>query len=71
MYLPLSLTTLLIILVAIVLPNSPLAAPLGFVPLPWAYWPVLAAIVLAYCTMVQIVKGRLTRRSESYLSTAA
>lgn len=56
---PLTLTMLLIILVAILLPGFPLAAPLNFVPLPLAYWPALAAIVLTYCAMVQLVKGRL------------
>lgn len=45
------------------LPGSPLAASLGFVPLPTAYWPVLAAIVLGYLTLTQLAKGWLRRRA--------
>lgn len=44
------------------LPMSPLAASLGFVPLPRGYWPLLAAVVLGYLGLTQVAKGWLRRR---------
>jgi Mg2+-importing ATPase len=44
----LSMTTILIMLIGAVLPYSPLAAPLGFVPLPWQFWPILLATLVCY-----------------------
>ncbi len=34
--------------VGVWLPFSPLAKSLGFTPLPWLYWPLLAATLLCY-----------------------
>ena len=39
----LTMTTILIMGIGACLPFSPLAEPLGFVPLPWQFWPILAA----------------------------
>jgi Mg2+-importing ATPase len=39
------------------LPFSQAGATLGMVPLPWTYFPWLAAILLAYCGLTQLVKG--------------
>src|SRR5438552_6790437 len=44
----LTLTTLLIMAVGACLPYSPLAAALGFVPLPTLYWPLLLLTLLCY-----------------------
>ncbi len=43
------------------LPSSPLARWLGLEPLPWAYWPALAAILVAYLTLTQLVKMWVVR----------
>jgi Mg2+-importing ATPase len=51
-----TLTTLLVIAVAIWLPFSPVAGALGFTPLPATYWPVLAATALCYVALTQAVK---------------
>ena len=51
-----TLTTLLVIAVAIWLPFSPVAEALGFTPLPPTYWPVLAATALCYVALTQAVK---------------
>ncbi|MBA2680215.1 MAG: magnesium-translocating P-type ATPase [Ktedonobacteraceae bacterium] len=60
--LPLTLTTLLIVLVGFVLPYTPLAGPLGFAPLPVLYFLFLAAMVVIYLLLVQLVKQHLMRR---------
>jgi Mg2+-importing ATPase len=60
---PLSMTTLLIIAVGAVLPYSPLAAPLGFVPLPRPFWPFLLATLLCYVGLTQLIKTWLIRKS--------
>jgi Mg2+-importing ATPase len=52
----LTLTSVLIVLVALALPLSPLASTLGFVRPPAAYYGVLAALVLAYLVAAEIVK---------------
>jgi Mg2+-importing ATPase len=55
-------TTLSICLVGMWLPFSHFAAALGFTPLPPGYWLALAAILVCYLTLTQMVKNRLTRR---------
>ncbi len=59
----LTMTTLLIIVVGAVLPYSPLAAPLGFVPLPALYWPLLVVTLLCYVGLTQLVKTWLIRKA--------
>jgi Mg2+-importing ATPase len=41
---------------------SPLASTLGFVPLPAAYWPILAGMLAAYVVLTQLVKTWFIRR---------
>ena len=60
--LPLALTTVAVVVVAVVLPFSPAAAALGFVPLPGRFFVFLAAIVGAYLACVELAKRRLLRR---------
>jgi Mg2+-importing ATPase len=50
----LTMTSLLIMLIGAVLPFSPLAKPLGFVPLPWQFWPILLATLLCYVALPKI-----------------
>jgi P-type Mg2+ transporter len=56
------LTGLLVIVIGISLPVSPLAAYLGFTALPPSYWPILALTVIAYGLVTQGVKALLLRR---------
>ena len=59
----LTMTTIAIMLVGAALPYSPLAAPLGFVPLPWQFWPILAATLLCYVGLTQLIKMWLVRKN--------
>jgi Mg2+-importing ATPase len=56
---PLVVTSVLVVLIAIVLPFSPLANVLGFTPLPGYYFAFLAATTLAYLLVVELAKRRL------------
>jgi Mg2+-importing ATPase len=49
-------TTVLVMAAAIYLVHSRVAHYLGFVRLPWLYWPILALILFGYVTLTQIVK---------------
>jgi Mg2+-importing ATPase len=60
---PLLLATGAICATAVALPYSPLAGPLGMVPLPAAFWPVVAAIVGAYLLSAQVAKRALVRHA--------
>ena len=59
----LTMTTILIMGIGAYLPFSPLAKPLGFVPLPWQFWPILAATLLCYLALTQLIKMWLVRRN--------
>jgi Mg2+-importing ATPase len=59
---PLTITTLLIVLVGIILPFTPLAGYLGFTPLPGLYFLFLVAMTVTYLLLVEVVKRRLMRR---------
>jgi P-type Mg2+ transporter len=59
--LPLASTTILIVIVGLVLPFSPLAGPLGFIAMPAAFFLFLAIAVIVYLVLVELVKGRLVR----------
>jgi Mg2+-importing ATPase len=59
---PLLSTTALIIAVAIFLPMGPFASYFKLQALPRTYFPFLVAIVLAYMTLTQLVKGFYVRR---------
>ncbi len=57
--LPLAITSLTAVAVGIVLPFSPLANLLGFVPLPGWFFVFLALVVGTYLLLVEFVKRRL------------
>ena len=59
----LTMTTILIMLIGAILPYSPLAAPLGFVPLPWQFWPILAATLLCYVGLTQLIKSWMVKKN--------
>jgi Mg2+-importing ATPase len=59
---PLTVTTLLVVLVAAVLPNTPAAHPLGLEPLPPSYFLFLVLAVATYLVVVEVVKERVMRR---------
>lgn len=61
--LPLSLTTLFIVTTGAVLPLSPLAGILGFVPLPGSYFVYLAAATVVYLLLVEFGKRVLIART--------
>jgi len=46
---------------AVLIPLSPLGAPLGFAPLPLVFWLLLVALVGAYLVLVELVKRRFLR----------
>lgn len=48
--------------IGIILPFSPLAAALGFTPLPALYFLFLLGMTAIYLLLVQLVKHRLMRR---------
>jgi Mg2+-importing ATPase len=54
--LPMTLTTLLIMLIAIWLPYSPFAGTFGFVALPKVYWFFITGYLLSYATLTHLVK---------------
>ena len=45
-----------------VIPYSPLASWLGFVPLPWQFWPFLLVTLVCYVALTQLVKMWLLKR---------
>lgn len=59
----LTMTTLLVMAIAIYLPYSPVAPALGFLPLPPLYWPVLVLTVVCYVVLTQCVKMWLLRKA--------
>ncbi len=58
---PLAMTTVLIVIVGIMLPFTPLAGPLGFTPLPLIYFAFLAGMTITYLFLVELVKHWLMR----------
>jgi len=58
----LATTTILVVLVGIALPFTPLARPLGFVPPPPSYFGFLAVATGTYLVFVELVKRRLMGR---------
>jgi Mg2+-importing ATPase len=59
----LTVTTLFIMGIGAYLPYSPLAATLGFVPLPAGYWPLLLVTLICYLALTQVIKTWLIRKN--------
>jgi Mg2+-importing ATPase len=60
---PLTLTTVLVIGFGVYLPFSPVAAALGFVPLPPLYWGFLFLTLICYMGLTQAVKSWLLKKA--------
>ena len=52
-----------VVVIAVLLPISPLAGPLGFVALPPVFWLLLGLMVVGYIGLVELVKRPLAGRS--------
>jgi Mg2+-importing ATPase len=59
---PLAITTVLMVVVGIALPYSPLAALLGFTVLPGTFFAFLAISTMTYLLLVEVAKRRLFAR---------
>jgi len=55
-------TTIIICVIGIALPFTWAGGALGFVPLPWHYWPLVAAMLLCYAVLTHLVKAWFVRR---------
>jgi Mg2+-importing ATPase len=55
-------TTLIISLIGIALPYTWFGMQLGFQPLPWLYWPIVAAMLLTYAVLTHFTKVWFIRR---------
>jgi len=55
-------TSLIICCMGIALPFTPVGEALGFTPLPWLYWPLVACILVAYAVLTHFVKVWFVRR---------
>jgi Mg2+-importing ATPase len=64
---PVLFTTVLIMIIGILIPFSPLGHSIGLVSLPWTYFPWLICILLAYCVLTQVVKTWYIRRFTTWL----
>jgi Mg2+-importing ATPase len=59
---PLLAMTVVVMLIGVLIPLSPLAPHVGFTSLPPLYWPLLAVTLLSYMVLTQVVKTWLLRR---------
>ncbi|MFJ3170923.1 magnesium-translocating P-type ATPase [Streptomyces roseus] len=64
---PVLVTTVLAVLTGLYLPFSPLASSLGFTALPAGYFPWLIGVLLAYCTLTQLLKTLYIRTFGTWL----
>ena len=53
---------MLVVLIGVILPFTPLAAALGLVPLPGVYFVFLGGVTITYLVLVEVVKRRLMRQ---------
>jgi P-type Mg2+ transporter len=58
----LTVTTFAIMGVGAYLPFSPLGRFLGFVPLPWQFWPFLLVTLICYVGLTQLIKMWMVRK---------
>ncbi|MBH2639286.1 magnesium-translocating P-type ATPase [Serratia ureilytica] len=65
--LPVLLTTGLVMALGIYIPFSPLGALVGLQPLPWEYFLWLAATLVSYCVVAQLMKRFYIRRFGEWL----
>ena len=58
----LTMTTIIIMIAGALLPFSPLAHCMSFVPLPWQFWPFLLVTLICYVAVTQMVKAWLLKK---------
>lgn len=58
------------LVVAVVIPLSPLGSLLGFGNLPIVYWPALVGIVICYLGLVEVAKAAFQRREDRRVAAA-
>ena len=59
----LTMTTIAVMGAGAWLPFSPLARFLGFVPLPWQFWPFLVGTLICYVGLTQVIKMWMVKRN--------
>ena len=59
----LTMTTIAVMGIGAWLPFSPVARFVGFVPLPWQFWPFLALTLVCYVGLTQVIKTWLIRKA--------
>jgi Mg2+-importing ATPase len=59
----LTLTTILVVVIGMLLPYTPLRTPLGLAPLPAAFFLYLGVVVATYLAIVEVVKRRVMARA--------
>lgn len=59
---PLMAMTMMVVVMGLLLPFSPLAEYFQLQALPWSYFPWLVGILLSYCVLTQLLKGVWVRR---------
>ncbi|WP_068629005.1 magnesium-translocating P-type ATPase, partial [Cephaloticoccus primus] len=64
---PVILLTAAVMALGCLVPFTPLGAAVGMVPLPLSYWPFLAATLLGYCLLTQILKRLYLRKFGEWL----
>jgi len=64
---PVLILTGLVMAIGILIPFSPLGASVGLVPLPLSYFGWLAATLLGYCVLTQVIKTIYVRRFAKWL----
>jgi Mg2+-importing ATPase len=55
-------TTIIICIVGIMLPFTWAGRALGFTPLPWLYWPLVATMLVSYSVLTHLIKSWFVRR---------
>lgn len=55
-------TSIIIAFIGVALPMTPVGAALGFIPLPWLYWPLVVSMLTAYGLLTHFVKVWFVRR---------
>jgi Mg2+-importing ATPase len=68
---PLTATTLGVCAVGVMLPYSPLAGALGLVALPWAYWPIVLTVLVAYLGLAHVLMRRVWRTAHGVVKRVA
>jgi Mg2+-importing ATPase len=59
--------TLCVMAAGVAIPFTPLGEAVGLVPLPWAFFPWLAATLFCYCLLMQLVKRWYIRKFGMWL----